>query len=85
MEGGSGYSLGSSEPVILLNRVWVRQSDFSAALHCAHTAKASQCRALFEPGYYKSHCITKIWYIGTGFIIMVFYTNHFEFFLILFI
>ena len=72
MESTSGHTLGTSEPVILLDRVWVRACDFDAALQHAHAAKTEQSRTLFDHGNYKTCCITKIYYIGTGFIIMVF-------------
>ena len=50
MEYSRGQTLTESEPVILLDRVWVRQVDFDAALQRAHAAKTEQCRTLFNHG-----------------------------------
>ena len=50
MDYSCGQTLSNSEPVILLDRVWVRQVDFDAALQRAHQAKTEQCRTLFDHG-----------------------------------
>ena len=52
MEYSRAQTLTDSEPVILLDRVWVRQVDFDAALQRAHAAKTEQCRTLFDHGNY---------------------------------
>ena len=50
MDGVSRNIPGNSEPVLLLDNCWIRQSDLDAAIQRAHAVKAMQLRSLFEPG-----------------------------------
>ena len=50
MEGVSRNLASNSEPVLLLDNCYIRQSDLDAAIQRAHAVKSMQLRSLFEPG-----------------------------------
>ena len=53
MEGVSRNLASNSEPVLLLDNCYIRQSDLDTAIQRAHALKSMQLRSLFEaPGNY---------------------------------
>ena len=50
MEGVSRNLASTSEPVLLLDNCYIRQSDLDTAIQRAHALRSMQLRSLFAPG-----------------------------------